>query len=122
LLLFITHTFARPPFHTLTSEVLRVQNPVDTSQIDDPPPEEVALAKRTMQVVEQLLGYGPLLYGRVDLVRENEQLYLMELELTEPMLHLEYSGAGERLAEAIVVHSWLRNAHQTEQERVTAHR
>jgi hypothetical protein len=119
---FLAHTFARPSFHTLTSEVLRVQNPVDTYQIDDPSPEEVVLATRTMHVVEQLLGGGTLLYGRVDLVRDGDQLYLMELELTEPVLHLEYSGAGERLTEAIVTHSWPQDAHKMEQERVASSR
>ena len=73
-----------------------------------------------MQVVEQLLEGGPLLYGRVDLVRDGGWLYLMELELTEPMLHLEYSGAGERLAEAIMAHSWSRDEHHSERERAVS--
>lgn len=97
-----SHAFPRLPFHTLTAEELFAQKPVDEHQEPCPPPDEVALAHTIMQVVERMLGCGALLYGRVDLVRDDGQLYLMELELTEPLLHLEYSGAGERLTEAIV--------------------
>lgn len=97
-----SHAFARLPFHTLTAEEMVAQIPVDKHQIDCPPPDEVALAQRIMRVVEQMLGCGTLLYGRVDLVRDGGQLYVMELELTEPVLHLEYGGAGERLTEEIV--------------------
>ena len=117
-----SHAFARLPFHTRTSEELGAQRPVDEHQVDCPPPEEVALAQRIMRVVEQMLGCGPLLYGRVDLVRDGGQLYLMELELTEPVLHLEYSGAGERLAEAIVTRSWSRKEHHPARERGASRR
>lgn len=97
-----SHAFSRLPFHTLTSAELFAQMPVDEHQVPCPPADEVAVAHTIMQVVEQMLGYGALLYGRVDLVRDGGQLYLMELELTEPLLHLEYGGAGEHLTEAIV--------------------
>ncbi len=75
-----------------------------------------------MRVVEQMLRCGTLLYGRVDLVRDGGQLYLMELELTEPLLHLEYDGSGERLAEAIVARCWPRDEHHPERERVSSQR
>ncbi len=63
-----------------------------------------------------MLGCGPLLFGRVDLVQDGGQLYLMELELTEPLLHLEHDGAGERMAEVIVARCWPRDEHHPVRE------
>lgn len=58
----------------------------------EPSGEERTLATLVMRTAERMLGLGPLLFGRVDLVRDTTgELRLMELELTEPLLHLEYN-------------------------------
>lgn len=59
----------------------------------------VAQARAILDIVD------PVLYARVDGVARGGKLYLMELELIEPHLFLEYSpGAPERFARAVLSH------------------
>lgn len=59
--------------------------------------EERALCAKILGNVD-----GDLLYARVDLVQEDGEAKLIELELIEPSLYLQYGdGAVERLADAI---------------------
>ncbi len=59
--------------------------------------EERALCAKILGNVD-----GDLLYARVDLVQEDGQAKLIELELIEPALYLQYGdGALERFADAI---------------------
>lgn len=61
-------------------------------------PEALALARDVLEG----LGFGPLLYARVDLVHTRAGWALMELELVEPSLFLSFDGeAPGRLARAI---------------------
>ena len=64
-------------------------------------PEERSLAERVMWHAAG--GSSGLLYGRVDLVcGPNEKPIILEVELTEPSLFLEFSKNGvERLAGSI---------------------
>jgi glutathione synthase/RimK-type ligase-like ATP-grasp enzyme len=64
--------------------------------------DERYLADQVMACVPG--GPAGLLYGRVDLVPgPNGELRILEVELTEPSLFLEYSNEGvERLAESVV--------------------
>jgi hypothetical protein len=101
-----SHAFPRLPFHTLTAEELLAHRPGAQQVESCAASDEVELAQRIMHVVERVLGCGTLLYGRVDLVRDEGRLYLMELELTEPVLHLEYADALQHLVEAIIARSW----------------
>ena len=63
-----------------------------------PEPAEHEAAERILAAVEE-----PLLYARIDLVRGLDGLpQLIELELIEPDLYLEYDeGAGGRFAGAV---------------------
>jgi hypothetical protein len=63
-----------------------------------PSPDELAAAEAALAAADE-----PLLYARVDLVRDEEGgAVLMELEAVEPDLFLEYgSGAPARFAEAV---------------------
>ncbi len=65
-----------------------------------PRPDERAVAERALACVP---GAALPLYGRVDLVRDDEgKTRVLELELVEPSLYLGYApGAVERLAAAI---------------------
>jgi hypothetical protein len=67
-----------------------------------PSAAEHAVAEQVLAAVPG--GTADLLYARVDLVPGPDGApVLMELELTEPSLFLDYSdGAAERLADAIV--------------------
>jgi glutathione synthase/RimK-type ligase-like ATP-grasp enzyme len=67
----------------------------------EPKPAELALAERVMSHIPG--GSSSLLYGRVDLVPGlNGEPTVLEVELTEPTLFLEFSeGATERLADSI---------------------
>jgi glutathione synthase/RimK-type ligase-like ATP-grasp enzyme len=68
-----------------------------TTEAASPPDNLVAQAKDLVdQVSEQLL------YARVDCIVRDSQLYLMEFELIEPFLFLEYGkGAAARFADTV---------------------
>ncbi|WP_125774897.1 ATP-grasp domain-containing protein [Antribacter gilvus] len=68
---------------------------------------QVEVARRALDAAAKELGTSePLLYARVDLVtRDDGTPMVIELELTEPSLWMQFSGdakAAERLADAIV--------------------
>lgn len=66
----------------------------------EPAPEERALAE---QVLAAMPFAGPLLYARVDLLRDAHGApVLLELELTEPSLFFTYAeGSAERFVDAL---------------------
>lgn len=64
--------------------------------------EQIGVARAAMDVVTQ--RFGPLPYGRVDLVRADDGTsQVLEIELVEPSLFLPYAddGAADRLATAL---------------------
>ncbi len=71
-------------------------------------PEDIrrrAAAAEELAVAEQVMAqlpFGPLLYGRVDLIRDDAgRSCVLELELTEPSLYVAYEpGSAERFAAA----------------------
>jgi len=70
-------------------------------------PAQIGIASRALDVAVRELGLDrPLLYARVDLVtRDDGTPLVIELELTEPSLWMQYSGAAGTLdvfADAIV--------------------
>jgi glutathione synthase/RimK-type ligase-like ATP-grasp enzyme len=63
----------------------------------EPSAAERALADQVLAAIDE-----PLLYARVDLLAGEDGPLLLELELTEPFLFLDYSdGAADRFARAI---------------------
>ena len=63
----------------------------------EPSAEERELAERVLAAVDE-----PLLYARVDLLAGDDGPLLLELELTEPFLFLDFAeGAADRFAAAI---------------------
>jgi hypothetical protein len=71
---------------------------------------EVDLAVWVMETVQALLGQR-LLYARVDVVRDEAgQPQVMEIEMIEPILHLDYGDARGRLARAIIERCYVRAA------------
>ena len=63
---------------------------------------EIDLAIGVMHVVQHLFPRTyPLLYGRVDIVRDGDRYRVMDVALIEPVLHLEYGHALARLTGAI---------------------
>jgi len=71
----------------------------------DPDPAEFAVAELALAAVQRLLPREvPLLYARVDLLRDNEGApCVLELELTEPSLFFDLGpGSAARFARAIV--------------------
>ncbi|PZR55173.1 hypothetical protein DNL40_02020 [Xylanimonas oleitrophica] len=68
-------------------------------------PEQLSVATKALEVAAAELGLtDPLLYARVDLVSGDEGPLVIELELTEPSLWMQYSGAVPtltRFADAI---------------------
>jgi glutathione synthase/RimK-type ligase-like ATP-grasp enzyme len=69
----------------------------------DAPADAKALAEAALAATDQLLGCGPLTYARIDMVRDGEGIFrLMELELIEPSLFLQFAGdEGAMFAEAV---------------------
>lgn len=65
-------------------------------------PEQRSVAE---QVLKRLPGDPELLYARVDLVPgPTDEAIILEVELTEPALFLDFSdGGADRLADAIAV-------------------
>lgn len=72
----VTHAVRKTPRFLGDDEAVSAALPV----ADD----ERALAERALDAA----GFGPLLYARVDMVRDGDGLRLMELELIEPSLFL----------------------------------
>lgn len=70
----------------------------------DPAPADLAAAGAVMAALARARPADPPpLYARVDMVRGDEGLLLMELELVEPYLYpLQGPALGERLAEALL--------------------
>ena len=71
----------------------RVQDTFGGSETPiDCPVEARELAAQACQTVEKLLDIKPLLYARVDMLRDPDGMFrLMELELIEPALFLEHA-------------------------------
>ncbi len=91
-----SHAFLKRPFQ------VRKTHALDEPQVF-PHQGEMDLAIGVMHTVQRLFPHTyPLLYGRVDLVRDRDGYRVMEVELIEPMLHLEYGSALARLTGAIV--------------------
>jgi len=91
-----SHVFSRVPFCERHGEIAG-------EELLQPGPDEMALAQLTMKTAERLLAVAPLLFGRVDLIRDEEgQWRLMELEVNEPALHLEATNALTGLADAFM--------------------
>ncbi|UYN88730.1 MAG: hypothetical protein KIT08_06395 [Anaerolineales bacterium] len=70
-------------------------------------PELIAQAARVLETVSNLLGaqtqHRPLAYARVDGILREDAFYLMELELIEPNLFLDYSpGAAQHFARTLL--------------------
>lgn len=73
------------------------------SVVADPAPDVVALGRRTLAKVQERFG-GPLLYARVDVLRDAAgEPAVLELELIEPSLFLDFvPGRAQALAGAIL--------------------
>jgi hypothetical protein len=101
-----SHAFVKAAFATRTAGA-----PTPTGEMAARPPTgEVELAERVYGAVQVLLGQ-PLLYGRVDIVRGGQgEPRIMEVELVEPMLHLELGNALGRLAQALIDACCVRSA------------
>lgn len=71
----------------------------------DAAPEERELAERVVAALKQVFPHldGPLLYARVDLIRDDEDApVLLELELAEPSLFFEHGpGSVDRFTDAL---------------------
>ncbi len=69
----------------------------------DAPTDAKALAEAALTATEGLLQSGPILYARIDMVRDGDGIFrLMELELIEPSLFLGFAAdAGAIFAKAI---------------------
>lgn len=90
------HAFRKWPFQPRQPHEVLIEGSIQ------PPESEVAFAQQVYHVVEQKVGTS-LLFGRVDVVMDAQnQPVVMECEVTEPMLHLEYANAATILADAVM--------------------
>ena len=74
------------------------------SVVAQPAPDVIALGRRTLAAVYERFDNGPLLYARVDVLRDaGGEPAVLELELIEPSLFLDFvPGTADALARAIV--------------------
>ena len=72
--------------------------------VERPAADVVALGRRTLDAVSERFGGGPLLYARVDILRDAAGApAVLELELIEPSLFLDFvPGTADALARAIL--------------------
>jgi hypothetical protein len=92
-----SHAFAKLPFAPRTPGGALPERRID------PDPDEVMLAIRILDFVEQLLGGPHLPYARVDLVRDrHDRLALMEIELNDPCLRLDMNHAAHRFCDVLM--------------------
>jgi len=102
----ITHTIVKVP----VAGDYRVQDDWGASdRLVELPDEVLGLAERVLDTVDQVVRRQqhqdePLLYARVDFLRDNKGRFVLnELELVEPSLFFRHSGAAAaRLAEALM--------------------
>lgn len=97
-LVFFDGEFSHAALKTPKAGDFRTQkNHGGTTQPASPDPDLIAQARQVLESVDK-----PLLYARVDGVVSNGLFYLMELELIEPLLFMQYApGSAERFAAAI---------------------
>lgn len=97
-LLFFNGTFSHAVLKTPKSGDFRVQPKYGSLvRLVSPSEKIISDAKKIVWSVNE-----PLLYARVDGIIRNDEFYLMELELIEPMLFLGYSEhADQRFTNAI---------------------
>ncbi|HEV2777310.1 MAG TPA: hypothetical protein VGV90_17105 [Solirubrobacteraceae bacterium] len=101
----LSHAMRKGPL--LALDVPAVQTGFRAEQmsvVPAPAPDVVALGRRTLAAVYERFSRGPLLYARVDILRDAQgQPAVLELELIEPSLFLDFvPGSAEALARAIV--------------------
>ncbi len=99
-----SHAFSKPHLQ------VRVGSGLSTDEVEQcisASPEEIALATSILETAQYILHTDPLVFARVDLVREGDQWRCMELEMNEPALHLEANAyrACSQLADAIMTSS-----------------
>lgn len=97
-LIFFDGEFSHAALKTPKAGDFRTQkNHGGTTQPASPDADLIAQARYVLESVGQ-----PLLYARVDGVVSDGLFYLMELELIEPLLFMQYApGSAERFAAAI---------------------
>jgi hypothetical protein len=108
-----SHAFSKPHLQ------VRVGSGLSTDEVEQcisASPEEIALATYILETAQYILGIDPLVFARVDLVRDRGQWMCMELELNEPALHLEANEyrACSQLADAIMASGAISSGGQRE--------
>jgi len=100
----LTHAMHKGPLLALDAPAIEVGFRAEQMRlVAAPAPDIVALGQRTLDAVRERFG-GPLLFARVDVLRDPAgEPAVLELELIEPSLFLDFApGAAQALARAIV--------------------
>jgi hypothetical protein len=101
----LSHAMHKGPLLALDRPAIEVGwLPQQMSLVPEPAADAVALGRRTLAAVYERFGGGPLLYARVDVLRDGAgRPAVLELELIEPALFLGFApGSAQALARAIV--------------------
>ena len=99
----ISHCMRKGPLLSLDRPIEKGPWREEDMAASAPEPDMLMLARRVHDLAAARFGFSPL-YARVDAVRDDDDRpVLMELELVEPSLFLQYQqGSAARLAEALV--------------------
>lgn len=99
----LSHAMRKGPLLALDLPAVEVGFRAEQMSCVEPAPDVVALGRRVLAIVYERFG-GPLLYARVDVLRDaSGQPAVLELELIEPSLFLDFApGSAQALARAIV--------------------
>ena len=95
-----SHAIRKGPLLQRNAEATRALFAAEHITPRRPSDDEIDVARRALAAISFA---QPLLYARVDLIRDDDSPRLLELELTEPSVFLDHAdGAAERFAAAIL--------------------
>lgn len=103
-----SHAINKAALLTAGEEATRALFAEEHIGVTEATPEQLRVARECLEAIERvpaLVGVEfPLAYARIDVLRDNDgQIAVLEVELTEPSLFLDWSNGGaDRYAEVLI--------------------
>lgn len=103
-----SHAINKGPLLTAGEAATRALFAQEHIAVTDATPEQLRVARECLDAIERVPALAgvtfPLTYARIDVLRDNDgEVSVLEVELTEPSLFLDWSNGGaDRYAEVLV--------------------